>query len=133
MSFPWQSISKWWFMTSDGCTKPPRWLCNGSWCAIGLLISVIAIDGSLQNSIFWQKFSKILQFHPKLLFTPFFFVVINTAEDEIDGFFYSSDFFYSCDFFPLLWKFFSECSKIFEFYVVLLLLFYNTLVRLFVL
>lgn len=43
MSFPWHSISKWWFMTSDGWTKPPRWLCNGSWCANGPLMSVIAI------------------------------------------------------------------------------------------
>lgn len=45
MSFPWHSISKWWFMTSDGCTKPPRWLCNGSWCASGPLMSVMAIFG----------------------------------------------------------------------------------------
>lgn len=32
----WQSISKWWwFITSDGWTNPPRWLCSGSWCAMG--------------------------------------------------------------------------------------------------
>lgn len=43
MSVPWQSISKWWFITSDGCTRPLRWLCNGSWWAIGLVISVMAI------------------------------------------------------------------------------------------
>lgn len=62
MSLPWQSISKWWFMTSDGWTKPPRWLCNGSWCAIGLLISVIAID------YFWyywfQSFLFAIQIYP---------------------------------------------------------------------
>lgn len=43
ISVPWQSISKWWFITNDGWIKPLRWLCNGNWCAIGLLISVIAI------------------------------------------------------------------------------------------
>lgn len=51
MSSPvwWQSMSRWWwFMTSDGWTSPPRWLCSGSWCAIGPwppCISAITMDG----------------------------------------------------------------------------------------
>lgn len=42
----WQS--RWWFMTNDGWTSPPRWLCSGSWCAIGPwppCISAITMDG----------------------------------------------------------------------------------------
>lgn len=51
MSSPvwWQSMSRWWwFMTSDGCTSPPRWLCSGSWWAIGPwppCTSAITMDG----------------------------------------------------------------------------------------
>lgn len=65
ISVPWQSISKWWFITNDGCTKPLRWLCNGSWWAIGLLISVIAIF------VWCLHFS--YQFHSWFSFVFFFF------------------------------------------------------------
>lgn len=44
ISLPWQSISKWWFITNDGCIKPPRWLCNGIWCASGPLMSAMTIQ-----------------------------------------------------------------------------------------
>lgn len=75
ISVPWQSISKWWFITSDGCTNPLRWLCNGSWWAIGLLISVIAIlfDGLAlllhPSTVTLDQFrSKTIIFSPYLVF-----------------------------------------------------------------
>ena len=57
MSSPvwWQS--RWWFMTNDGWTSPPRWLCSGSWCAIGPwppCISAITMDG------FWFSNSSLI-------------------------------------------------------------------------
>lgn len=42
ISWPWQSKSRWWFITSEGCTNP-RWPCKGSWCAKGPPISAITI------------------------------------------------------------------------------------------
>lgn len=43
ISWPWQSKSRWWFITSEGCTNPPRWLWSGSWWAKGPPISAITI------------------------------------------------------------------------------------------
>lgn len=76
----WQSMSMtwWWFMTSEGCTSPPRWFCRGSWCAIGppwwwisaitiwILFSffflIYLLSFSHENHFFWDIFASIFGF-----------------------------------------------------------------------